>query len=145
MNVISDPSLTPHLAAWVAERIQGCSRGFGQCTAQGVVDGEKLVAAVIYHNWVPEHEIIELSAAAESPRFMTRDTINDILNYPFRFCQMIVMQHDPESSIRRQWRRFGAAEYVIPRLRGRDKDGVISTLTIEQWHDHPMYRGESDG
>lgn len=144
MRVIYDRTLTPHLAAWVAERIPEC-RGFGKCTAQGVVDGDKLVAAVVYHNYAPEHGVIELSAAADSPRFMTRQTINDILEYPFEFCQMIVMQHDPENRIRRMWRRFGADEYVIPRLRGETRDGVISTLTREQWHAHPMYRGPENG
>lgn len=125
---------------WAAERIEGCERGWEKYRAFGVVDDTKLVAVVIYHNYSPEHGLIELSAAADSPRFMTRRTITDILDFPFDVCgcQMIYMQHDADSSIRRQWRRFGADEYVIPRLRGRDKAGVISTLTEEQWKAHPM-------
>ncbi|MDX5370191.1 MAG: hypothetical protein LPL29_12535, partial [Alphaproteobacteria bacterium] len=45
---------------------------------------------------------------------------------------------DRENHIRRMWKALGADEYVIPRLRGRDRDGYITTITKEQWAASPF-------
>ncbi len=126
------------VSAWTAARIEGCARGFGKCKAIGVVHGGDLIAGVVFHDWNPEAEIIELSAAATDRRWMTRNNFTEILNYPFGFCQMIVARAAPDGPPRRIFRAIGADEFVIPRLGGRGKDGIIATLTREQWAVSPL-------
>ena len=126
------------VAAWTAARIEGCARGFGKCSAIGVAHDGDLIAGVVFHDWNPEAEIIELSAAATDRRWMTRSNVTGILNYPFGFCQMVVSRFAPDGPPRRIFNALGADEFVIPRLRGRDADGVLATLTREQWATSPM-------
>lgn len=125
------------VAGWVAAHIEGCNRGFGNCKAIGVAT-DRLIAGIVYHNWCPEFETIEVSGAATDKRWMTREVLSGLFDYPFSFCQMIIAQHDRENHIRRIWKALGADEYVIPRLRGRDRDGFIATLTREQWAKSPF-------
>lgn len=145
MRAIFDP--TGHVARWAADRIWSPEhRGFGPCKAMAVVEGDRILGVMVYHNWVPEHGIIELSGASDTPRWTCRrDVITEIFGYPFSFCQMIVMQQDMTSPARRIWRRFGCDEVVIPRLRGRHADGSLMTLTDDQWKRHPMNLRGADG
>lgn len=72
------------IAAWVAERIPHVgSRGFGPCTAIGVVSGDQLIAGVVYHEYQPDFETIELSMAAENPMWARKMTICGLLAHPF--------------------------------------------------------------
>ena len=122
----------PGIEQWVADRIPGCDRGFGECKALGVWRDDDLIAALVYHNWCPEWGTIEVSAAG-SGHWMTRGTITELLEYPFSFCQMVIAQHARKSRARRIWQQLGATEHVIPRLRGRDDDGYLATLTDDAW------------
>lgn len=121
------------VADWAAAHIPDCQRGFGECQALGVVKGGSLVAGVVYHDWCPERGTIQISAGATVPRWTTRQIIAEIFNYPLSFCQMVWMQTDPENPARAIWGKLGAQEYQIDRLFGRDRDGVICTLTDVAW------------
>lgn len=123
---------TERVAAWVAAHIDGCDRGFGDCTAIGV-ERDELIAGIVYHNWHPEAGVIEVSGAAIDKRWIRRDILAGLFEYPFSFCQMIVAHQDKDNRTRRMFKALGADEYVIPRLRGRDRDGYITTITAEQW------------
>lgn len=73
------------VSAWVGSRIpalQGAS--FGPCSAIGVLSmsGTPLAGAV-FHDYQPAFSTIQLSFAAESPRWATRSTVRSILSYPF--------------------------------------------------------------
>lgn len=130
------PFWDPQVADWVSVRIKGCERGFGQCQAMGVAHKDKLVAGVVFHNWEPETGTIEVSGAAEDSRWMTRKVINEALTYVFDTakCQMLVARQALDNApARRLWLGIGGTEYIIPRLRGRDTDGSIITLTDDQW------------
>lgn len=54
------------------------------CQAIGVVRGTALVAGVVYHEYRPEQGDCEISIAAITPRWATRETISLLLAYPFR-------------------------------------------------------------
>jgi RimJ/RimL family protein N-acetyltransferase len=121
------------VAAFVAEQL-GYTRGFGECAAIGF--GNPLVAGVVYHNWQPEHGVIELSAASTRRDWLTRGNLRTIFEYPFTQieCQLCVARiSENNARARRIWRALGATEHIIPRLRGRDESEVIATLTIEAW------------
>lgn len=134
-----------NIAAWVAAHIPGCERGFGKSKAIGVAKGE-LIAGVVYHNWCPEFGTIEMSGASVNKRWLTRPVIHGLLEYPFSFCQMVVVQTDPDNPARGIWLRLGADQYEIPRLRGVDRPGIILTLTREQWMAGKYcMKGDADG
>lgn len=111
--------------------------GFGRVKTIGVLDdGGRLIAGVVYGNWHPEAGVIEIAAAAITPRWLTRQTIEVIYRYPFEQCgcQMIV-QRTPANDERllRQLAVGGYTFVLVPRLFGRDRDCVICTLTKETW------------
>lgn len=118
---------------WVARRIPGCERGFGDCRCLAVEHGGQIVAGVVYHNWTPEWGVIELSAAATDRRWMTRPVIHDLLAYPFGFCRMVMAQHEQNSPARSIWRRLGASETIIPDMRGDGRPNVVATLKKADW------------
>lgn len=121
------------VAAWVAARIPLCARGFGDCKAIGVGHGGKLVAGVVYHNWSPEWGLIEMSAAADDRRWMTRRVVNDLLAYPFGFCRAVMAQTDETGPARSIWQRLGAAETTIPDMRGEGEANIVFILSKTTW------------
>jgi RimJ/RimL family protein N-acetyltransferase len=62
--------------------LQGAS--FGPCSAIGVagVSGAPL-AGVVFHDYQPAFATIQLSFAADSPRWATRGMVKQLLSYPF--------------------------------------------------------------
>jgi len=66
---------------WVGERIAHAN--FGSFVSIGLCEDQKLIAAVIYHNYIKEYGNIELSMAADSPRWATPESIGALLHYPF--------------------------------------------------------------
>lgn len=43
----------------------------------------KPLAGIVFHSYVPEYGTIEISMAAESPRWATRNIVKQLLAYPF--------------------------------------------------------------
>jgi hypothetical protein len=119
-------------------------RGFGNCTAIGVLDGQAMVAGIIYHNWEPGAGIIEMSVAGlPGVPWLSRETIRRMYSYPFDQlgCQMVInrMAADDERLLW-QCERLGYSLIKFPRMLSRDRDGVIGQLTVEDWRSHPIHR-----
>lgn len=105
------------------------------CT-MGVFDGGKLIAGTVYHNWHPENGVIELTSAAISRRWLTRSVVNAMFDLPFHKlgCQLCALRvSEKNENMVQIARSFGFNEYLIPRLRGRDENEFIFTLTDDQW------------
>ena len=75
---------TEFVRGWVRERIE-VMRGaeFGPSTALGVMDGKRLIAGVVFHDWQPWFKSIQVSCAAESPKWARRGILAEILAYPY--------------------------------------------------------------
>lgn len=77
------------LTAWVAKKIPHMSGGsFGGARAIGVVTGfsprDRLLAAIVLHDYHPRYRTIQLSAAsAGDPRWASRKVFREVLAYPF--------------------------------------------------------------
>lgn len=125
------------VSAFVAALLEMRTDFFGKCQALGFLDDAgDLRAGVVYHNWNPEAGVMEISAAALDRRWGGRDTLGVIFAYPFDVagCQMVVGRtEDGNRAPLHIWRALGADQIRIPRLRGRDKAEILSTLTVEQW------------
>jgi len=68
------------LCRWVESRIKGFVSGDAQCVA--VVTTDEILAVACYNNYYPEKDI-EISFASDHPRWATRNSIREILAYPF--------------------------------------------------------------
>lgn len=143
MNVIwgRDPEMAAAFEEFVGARIEGGERGFGQCVTMGVADGNRIIAALVFHNWNPESGVIEFSAASTDKRWLTRPVLWAIFNYAFNDCgcQTVVMRVSEANKsksgrgIQRILKAYGFEEYRIPRLRGRDTAELIYTLADDVW------------
>jgi RimJ/RimL family protein N-acetyltransferase len=124
------------VAEFVARLIPGCERGFANYRAIGVVTDEgRLVGGMVFHHWSPEHGTIEVTSAATTPRWFTRQVMTELFAYPFRIgCQMVVLQTSERNTrLHRQLEKLGLRRHTIPRLYGRDEAGVIFTMTDDDW------------
>jgi hypothetical protein len=127
------------VANFVAQLIPECrERGFGKCKAIGVINEEgHLLGGLVYRNWCPEVGTIEISGAAlPGTNWLSRRTIQIMYDYPFYQvgCQMVIKTTMADNMIvLRIMHAVGFDLHLVKRLGGRDKDGVLGTLTVEQW------------
>ena len=121
------------VAEFVKNLIPGCERGFGPCTAIGVIDDDgRLIGGWVYYDYDPEAGVIQVSGAATDKRWLTRPVLRALFFYVWDQlgCQMIVTRQDPANkAVRRMWKAAGGVEYIIPRLRGRDKAECLICIT----------------
>jgi RimJ/RimL family protein N-acetyltransferase len=137
------------VGAFAANLIPHChGRDFGKnIRALGVVDErDRLIAGMVYHNYDPEAGTIEISGAAITPRWLSRRTLRLMHAYPFLVCNcQMVVQRIPADNDRLLGilARLSYMLIPVPRLFGRERDGVIAILTVEDWrgnqhfHDRP--------
>jgi hypothetical protein len=133
------------VAPFVARLIPHCARGFGfNVKTIGILDGGDLIAGIVYHNWEPEAAIIEISAAAlPGEPWLSRETLRHMFQYPFHGCNcQMVVQRIPADDERQQFMmaRFGYDLIKVPRMYGRDRDGVLALLTVEAWANNKFNR-----
>ena len=128
----------------LVSEIIGCRADFGECVTAGVTDREgNLIAAVVFHNWAPDTGVMEVSAAAVSPRWATRGHLSELFGYAFKHAQMCVARiHEDNERARRLWRSFGAEEYILPRMRGRMASEAVQLLTDDAWAESKYMRQE---
>lgn len=135
------------MSAWVANQIwPGKGRDFGKCQALAVIEGEKLIAGMIYHNYEPDAGVIEISGAGTSKRWLTKETLRVMFQIPFIDwgCQAVVMRvSDEDAPLHSILDRYGFERFVIPRLRGRDKNENVFLLTDEAWAGNKFNRKEA--
>ena len=111
--------------------------GFGRCKTIGMIDAEgKLIAGLVYFNYDLEAEAIEFGAAAITPRWFTRATYRRMFEYPFVECgcQMLYGRVRAENEhLLSLLARVNFNLTMVPRMYGRSEDGVLCTLTDDQW------------
>ncbi|WP_427351159.1 GNAT family N-acetyltransferase [Erwinia amylovora] len=149
MNIIwgdgTNPALNRALGLYVDERIGGSGRSFGNSVTMGIVNGSDLVAAAVFHNYEPKAGVIEISAASDSKLWMTRPVLNRMFSYVFgdAGCQMCVMRVSAKNlPMCRMAKAYGFKGHLIPRLRGREEDEFVFTLTDDDWKSNKFNRKE---
>lgn len=80
----STPDESAAMEQWLVERIPNMEGGsFGPAVFAGVVQRGALVAGVAFHEWRPGYDTLQLSMAAETPRWATRGVIAGLFRYAF--------------------------------------------------------------
>lgn len=129
---------------WVPEYVgarAGCRSDFGNCRTAGVFHMKRPIAGLVFHNWSPEFGLIEVSAAADDPRWASRGNLQELFGYVFSVAQTCVARiHEDNERARRLWRSFGATEHLLPRLRGREASEAIMLLTDDAWAESKYMR-----
>jgi RimJ/RimL family protein N-acetyltransferase len=133
------------VSAFVARLIPHCHRGFGlNIKTIGIVDDGELIAGIVYHNWDPEAAVIEISGAAlPGEPWLSRETLKRMFQYPFLECKcQMIVQRFPADDERQKYimARYGYALIHVPRMFGRDRDGVLALLTDEDWANNKFNR-----
>ncbi len=132
----SDPAMNQAVKMWIENRIWDDGRELPPCVTMGVFEDKKIVAGVAFHDYQPKEGVMEISAASESRRWLTRNVLKNIFGYVFNEarCQLCVARIDPDnSSLLRIFKAYGFNDIRIPRLLGRSKDQIILTLTDDDW------------
>lgn len=130
------------ISQWVAERVNK-KTGFGPCRAFGIVSRDGPVAGVVFHAYDPDAGVIEVSAASEDPRWLSRRVLHRIGEFVFGLadCQLLVARTSARNLRARRFAcRAGFTEHTIPRLRGPDEAESVMTLTREAWSTHKLAR-----
>lgn len=111
---------------------------FGPAQAIGVLDRDgTLVAGVVYHAYDPDCQSIELSFAADTPKWLTRSLICELLSYPFDKLNLNrINAATPKSATdaRRFIERFGfRREGVATDGFGPGENAILSRLLKREW------------
>lgn len=131
---------------FVSRGIWGDDRGFSPYCSVSVLEDGRLIAGIIYHNMDPDAGVIELSASAVSRRWIQRHVLRFMFGVAFDLlgCQMAVLRVNSDNpGMASIARRFGFDEYRIPRLGGRETDGLLFCMTDDAWSDHDLAKGRS--
>lgn len=124
------------VGAWVLSRIPNMPRLPVPYVGIGVVQGAQLVAGVLYHGYSPEFGSIDVSIAADTPRWISRQRVSLILGYPFRQlgCGRVTaaIMSSNSRSIRLCEGLGFKREGLLRRGFGRD-DAVVLGLLREEW------------
>lgn len=132
-----------NVVRWVAQQLGQDGFVGNLMNAFGTYEGDTLLGGVVFHNYYPDAGVMEMSAAATDPRWLTRKMIRAMFGYIFDVigCQMAVLRVSANNSVMLNiGKRFGFQSILIPRLRGRNEDEVILTYTDDQWRESRFNR-----
>lgn len=127
------PAWDDRAAVWLAERLPEAPP-LRAMRALAVVHDGRLAAALAFHNWTPSRGLIEISAAAVRPGWVTRPVLRAVWGYAFDVARLAVAHcGETNAPVRRLWRACGAHEAVIPGLWGPEEAGVVLTVDMDRW------------
>jgi len=145
-----NPDLRNAMVEWTSRQIwpDKTHKTLPKGVCMGVFDKGEIIACMVYHDWEPDAGVIELSGAATSRRWLTRQTLKAMFDYPFIDVgvQMLVsrVSADPrQNHLKRIFTAYGFDHQIIPRLYGRNEDGILYSLTDDDWR-KSKFRKERD-
>lgn len=142
-NHAKEPELTTQLGNYAALRIWGKNRDFPGSTCMAVVDDANTVCAVmVFYDYDAEAGVIQISGAADTPKWLTRKILKEMFEYPFvqLGCQAVVMRVAPENKrLGRILTALGFERTVVKRLRGRNEDECLFVLYDDVWRSNGFH------
>lgn len=135
------------VAAWTKARIAVMKDGtFGASTALGVMDKGRLIAGIVYHDYQPAFKTIQVSCAAESPRWAMRGIMAEILDYPFRqlgINRIVSITAGDDDRTRRFLEGIGMTLEGLGVEGFGDKDAASYRLLKREWEVGRFHKKES--
>ena len=140
--VYGQDELVAQFVAQLIPHVRGY--GFARAKAIGVIDADgRLVGGIVYHDYNPQSGVIMLAAAATSPRWLTRETLRRMYEYPFSQLGVQMVAQPTPADNERLLRQLAALDYMfvlVPRMFGRERDGVLALFTREAWQKSKFIR-----
>lgn len=135
------------VARFLADRIGEYPNGWQVGTIMAVAKDDRIVAAVLFHNWQPRNGVIEISGASDDGRWLSRALLFDLFDYAFNQmgAQAVVACMDAGRPLTRIFEAYGFRRYDIPRLRGRDKAETVMVLGDDDWKANGFHKEHADG
>lgn len=133
---------------FLAHRIWAKPKDIPDGTAMVIMNGEGPMAAVLFNNWDKDAGVIELVAASDSARWLTRPVLLDMFSFAFDQikCQAALLRCDPENTrLARILTSYGFTRHDIPRLRGRDKAEALYILGDDEWRTNGFHKENAHG
>lgn len=129
---------------WVANRIPHMRDEKGEvlpfpapCVGIAVLDARGAVlGGVVYHNFYPHLRSIEMSAAAATKRWLTRDVLRHIFEYPFeqlRVQRVTMITGRKNDAARTLLRNLGFRQEGCVRRGLRNQDAIIYGMLASEW------------
>ncbi len=129
---------------YVSLKIWGEPRQLPLSTAMSVMDDNgRLLAAMVYYDYDEKAGVIQVSGAAETPRWLTRPILREMFSFPFDQlkCQAVVMRVDPDDKrLGRMLPAYGFEKNTLKRLRGRDRDECLYVLYDDVWRANGFHK-----
>ena len=132
----SNVAVNDLLRTYVVSRLHGDESVYAECGSLGVVSDEKILGAVLFHNWSDEYSIIELSAASDSAAWLPKKTLKEIFGICFDQLKVnqVFARHSVENKIiERIFKFIGGSQIILPNMRGKNRDESLMMLTEQQW------------
>ena len=141
------PEIFQAIEKFISMRAWNKPREFGLGRALAIADKGTVIAGLIYHNYDPDTGVIEISAASDSKRWLTKPVLRAMFEFPFvgLGCQAVALRCDADApnNLSRILPSYGFKRYDIPRLRGRDKIEAIYVLSDDDWKGNKFNRGNA--
>lgn len=134
-------------ARFICDRIGEGPVGWETGTVMLVADGDRVLAGVMFHNWQPASGVVQISAASDSKRWLTRPILREMFAYAFDTmgAQAVVACMDAGRTLARIFEAYGFKKYEIPRLRGRDKAEAVMVLGDDEWKANGFHKETDHG
>lgn len=132
----SNVAMNDAVGGFISERIWGVQKPFPLSTTMAVFENGQLIAGFAFYDYDSEAGVLQISGAADTPRWLTRRTLFALFDFPFNRlgCQTVVMRVDPTNTrLGRILTSYGFNRFDLPRLRGRDKDEALYILHDDVW------------
>ena len=121
---------------YYARSVLGEDVDFGPCLTLGVLDGDKILGVIIFHDWQKDRGTVEITGAAHSPRWCSRDVVRLIYRTCFEqlSANQIVARCDAQNkTTERIFKALGFEVVRLPNMRGPNRDELFFYQTRESW------------
>ncbi len=136
------------LLAALSKQIWGVPREVAGDTILAVTKGEDIRAIVAFHNFDADNGVMEISAAGEPGRWLSRSVLKEIFGYVFKQCdcQAAVMRCDPDDKVMaRISKAYGFTSHLLPHMRGTGKSEAVYVLAKQDWLRNGFHKEKSNG
>jgi len=103
---------------------------------------DEQIGGAVFHDWNPEAGTMCISSAGND-RWLSRSVLFAMHDYVFNTagCQLAVLQTSERNKVmQRIAPAYGYRDTRIPRLRGRNEDEILWTLTDDDWRKSKFHR-----
>lgn len=142
------PQLYTALRKFLTKSIWGEQRPMSPGTIIGVEHLGETVAAAMLHNYDPYAGVIEVSAASDDKRWLTRPVLWALFNEAFNVIgvQAVVARMDPKNeSLCSIFSRYGFTGQLLPHMRGKGVPEMVMILGVDEWKANGFHKENEHG